>query len=268
MCSIEKNPISDSSQNEQKRHGVLMALTSILEGARLGEFFEAELGRYLITSKRLTLHALRFQAVAFRPWALILHVADDDLSAYRIIDCVRHWGLSCGIVIIDSSGVTLEGGLMRSWAQAFLMAPVSNGDLSAAINRALQYSDSLIKDAEKSCSLRKDIASLTRRERDVVYQLVRGNRNSAIAKDLNIRSDTVKKYRSKAMEKLNVKTFSELLMRFAVNDPNYGINSVLASWGRDPNEDFFMENEGVHLNGGEVDLVDSCLYSVTLLSPI
>ncbi len=101
---------------------------------------------------------------------------------------------------------------MRAGARDFLIAPLAPGALTRAIHTA---SESLPARYEALGARRDDVAhrlgGLPRREREVLMGLVAGGTNKSIARDLSISHRTVETHRSHLMDRLQVRTLTELL---------------------------------------------------------
>jgi FixJ family two-component response regulator len=63
---------------------------------------------------------------------------------------------------------------------------------------------------------------LTKREREVLDQIVAGKRNKVIAADLGISQSTVEAHRAKVMEKLEVRSLSDLMRAMLLLEPSGG----------------------------------------------
>src|SRR5690606_3773436 len=72
------------------------------------------------------------------------------------------------------------------------------------------------KDAEESkASAQRKLATLSRRERDVLHGVLLGKLNKQIAADLAIAEKTVKAHRSRVMEKTDATTVAGLVLMCA-----------------------------------------------------
>ena len=99
---------------------------------------------------------------------------------------------------------------VRRGAEDFITKSAPSSHLINAIERAIQ------RDAEESDSrkqqdeLRQRFADLTPREREVLSHVLRGRLNKQIAADLGINERSVKRHRTALMNKLGVRSVSEL----------------------------------------------------------
>lgn len=101
---------------------------------------------------------------------------------------------------------------MRAGAIDYVLSPWSRGAMARAVHSACE---ALPSRDDGSRSDRHDAAHrlsrLPRREREVLLGLVSGGTNKTIARSLGISPRTVEVHRAHLMERLNVRTFRELL---------------------------------------------------------
>jgi FixJ family two-component response regulator len=98
---------------------------------------------------------------------------------------------------------------MKSGAEDFLTKPVSKATLLEAIGRALKRHGEAREQDARLAQLRRLVASLSPRERDVFMLVVRGKLNKLIAHELGMAERTVKAHRHNIMQKLNVGSVAE-----------------------------------------------------------
>jgi FixJ family two-component response regulator len=95
----------------------------------------------------------------------------------------------------------------------------------AAIERALARGELVRAQRTELNSFRAQIASLTPRERQVFYLMLRGMINKKIAGELGTTERTVKAHRHAVMEKMQVESLAELVsnaVRLGVIVPDAG----------------------------------------------
>src|SRR5882757_11227091 len=101
---------------------------------------------------------------------------------------------------------------VKAGAEDFLVKPVTSDVLLAAIERAIARHDVSRKLQSERNLLRAHIATLTPRERQVFDLVVRGKINKQIAFALGPTERTIKAYRHRIMEKMNVQSLAELVL--------------------------------------------------------
>ena len=100
---------------------------------------------------------------------------------------------------------------LKAGADDFLTKPVKSGELVGAIERALtRYEETRgLMRALDGHHVR--LATLTPRERQVFELVVRGKANKQIAHQLGTAARTIKAYRQRVMEKMQVQSVAELV---------------------------------------------------------
>ncbi len=100
---------------------------------------------------------------------------------------------------------------MRHGAIDFLLKPVDEGPLLEAVIRAIARSRSWREAAARRAEAVDLLASLTRREREVLGQVVLGKANKHIAEELGTSEKTVKVHRGRVMHKLAAHSVVDLI---------------------------------------------------------
>lgn len=100
---------------------------------------------------------------------------------------------------------------VQAGAFDFVEKPFNDQDLLDRIQRAIAFDASQRGKHEQRSQLKALFASLTPREREVLDLVVAGMSNKAIAKELGLSAKTVEVHRAKVMEKLHVRSLSDLV---------------------------------------------------------
>jgi len=100
---------------------------------------------------------------------------------------------------------------IKAGAEDFLTKPASSEQLIEAIERAMARYGSSSHQRNELNSLRRLVATLTPRERQVFNLIVRGKINKQIAYELGTTERTVKAHRHQVMEKMQVHSLAELV---------------------------------------------------------
>ena len=124
---------------------------------------------------------------------------------------VSDTGRFATVVLTGEGDVSLAVQAMKLGALDFLEKPCNHMRLFEAIDMAFaQQAQSQRVVTRRSEAIAK-INSLSLRERDVLIGLMNGRSNKLIAHDLGISPRTIEIYRSKLMEKFDVRSLSEAL---------------------------------------------------------
>jgi FixJ family two-component response regulator len=129
---------------------------------------------------------------------------------------LRESGCALPVVLTSDDGdVRVAVEAMKAGAVDFLVEPIDEAALLAAVERGLA------RDAEARAArageeaLAARVAVLSPREREVCDRVARGMLNKQIAAELGISASAVRIYRAKGMEKLGVGSAAELASLFA-----------------------------------------------------
>lgn len=116
------------------------------------------------------------------------------------------------IVFLTGCGdVPMCASAMRAGAVDFLVKPVEDHTLLAAVSRALVRSDQLRHAAAERAGARVRLQALTPREFEVMRFVIAGRLNKQIAAELGTAEKTVKIHRGRMMEKMRVTSVAELV---------------------------------------------------------
>jgi FixJ family two-component response regulator len=100
---------------------------------------------------------------------------------------------------------------MRAGALDFLTKPVNTDDLFRAIARAEEQNVRAREARAELQAIQAKIATLTRRESQVLVHVVAGRLNKQIAHELGTVEKTIKVHRGRMMQKLGVHTVADLV---------------------------------------------------------
>lgn len=121
-------------------------------------------------------------------------------------------GTALPIVFLTGQGdIPMTVTALKAGAVDFLTKPVEAARLVAAVGAALERDRDAREAAGRGAELRRRLASLTPRERDVLAGLAAGKLNKQIAADLGIVEQTVKFHRARIMERMQARTLAELM---------------------------------------------------------
>lgn len=100
---------------------------------------------------------------------------------------------------------------MKSGALDFLMKPVQDEVLFAAVDKALALNSEQRGALASRAQTESRLATLTPREREVLQHVMAGRLNKQIAADLGTAEKTIKVHRARGMEKMQVRSVAELV---------------------------------------------------------
>ena len=116
------------------------------------------------------------------------------------------------IIFMTGAGDTESGvTAMKHGAVDFLLKPVENEVLFAAIAVAIEKDRDARELFSRQVSAREMIETLTGREKEIMNYVVTGTRNKEIAYQLQISEKTVKAHRGKVMHKSGAKSIVDLV---------------------------------------------------------
>jgi FixJ family two-component response regulator len=100
---------------------------------------------------------------------------------------------------------------MRRGAVDFLQKPVAEEQLLAALQRALDQDALQRQERAETLELRVRLATLTKREREVLHEMLSGALNKQAAQNLRIAERTVKLHRANVLLKMGAGSIAELV---------------------------------------------------------
>ncbi len=149
------------------------------------------------------------------PSCLVLDVRMDGLTGPQLQRRLTQMGHRIPIVFITGHGdVPMSVQAMKDGAVDFLQKPFDDGDLLAAIERAIQRDRFDRVEHDEIRRLQNRYALLTPREREVLGLIVTGRPNRQVAHELGVVEKTIKVHRARVMTKMRAGSLVELA-RFA-----------------------------------------------------
>jgi RNA polymerase sigma factor (sigma-70 family) len=159
-----------------------------------------------------------------KPGCILLDVQIPGLSGPELQGRLIELGSILPIIFVTGHADTpTTVRAIKAGAEDFLTKPVSSEQLIKAIERAMAHYESARHQRNELDSLRRLVATLTPRERQVFNLIVRGKLNKQIAHELGTTERTVKAHRHQVMEKMQVHSLAELVSnaeRLGMLEPN------------------------------------------------
>jgi|AntRauTorckE6833_2_1112554.scaffolds.fasta_scaffold12410_4 two-component system response regulator FixJ len=165
----------------------------------------------LLDSPQALLQALAANS-SQQPGCLLLDVRMPGMSGLDLLEKLRKSSEILPVILLTGHGdVAMAVKALKAGAFDFFAKPFNDQELLDSINRALELHKSLLAQKEKDKHWNSRLASLTRREKEVMFLLVDGLSSKQIADCLAISSKTVDVHRHQVMQKLAVRSLAELI---------------------------------------------------------
>lgn len=149
---------------------------------------------------------------ATAPGCAILDVTMPGLDGLNLQQALSSEASLHPVIFLTGTGdIPTSVRAMRAGALDFLTKPVDVNALFAAISRAeAQNAEARAKRAELA-TIEMKLATLTKRESEVLVHVVAGRLNKQIAHELGTVEKTIKVHRGRMMQKLGVHTIADLV---------------------------------------------------------
>jgi FixJ family two-component response regulator len=146
------------------------------------------------------------------PACVILDVSMPDLDGFGLQrELSDSKSLQPVIFLTGRGDIPASVRAMRAGAIDFLTKPVSDDDLFRAIERAQEQNAKALTVRAEQASIQALMATLTKRETEVLIHVVAGKLNKQIAHDLGTVEKTIKVHRGRMMQKLGVQRVADLV---------------------------------------------------------
>lgn len=143
---------------------------------------------------------------------LVLDLAMPEISGLDLQGILAGKGSLLPIIFLTAHGdIPKSVQAMKRGASDFLMKPVNDEDLLAAVRVAIEKDRARRLEQAELFEIHTRLATLTPREREVLEYVVAGKLNKQIAGELGTVEQTVKIHRAHVMQKMKVQSVAELV---------------------------------------------------------
>ncbi len=146
------------------------------------------------------------------PSCLVLDVRMPGLSGFELQRELDRAQRSIPIVYITAHGdIPMAVQAMKAGAIDFLAKPFRDEDLLDAIRKALDRDTAFRSRQAELGEIRRRIAQLTVRQRQIMTHVVAGKLNKQTAAELGVSENTVKVHRHRVMERMGAASLADLI---------------------------------------------------------
>jgi FixJ family two-component response regulator len=143
---------------------------------------------------------------------LVIDFAMPNLNGLELQQELAARGNELPVIFLTGRGdIPMSVQAMKQGAVDFLTKPVHDHDLIEAIHAAIEKDRMNRRAHDELNEIRKKLATLTPREREVLNHVVSGKLNKQIAADLGTVEKTIKVHRGHLMTKLKVRSLADLV---------------------------------------------------------
>ncbi|MBU3587458.1 response regulator transcription factor [Polynucleobacter sp. 31A-FELB] len=158
-------------------------------------------------------------SVPVAPAVILLDMQMPDMTGLDLQEKLVQLGRKTPIVFV--SGQSHPHQIVKSLKRGaldFLFKPFNLEDLLKAVADALEFDRRQLKRVSKEVESKKDYATLTPREKEVCFWLVKGLLNKDIAVKLGTTDATIKVHKARVMDKMHVESVQTLVAKYLESD--------------------------------------------------
>ncbi|CAJ0880355.1 Transcriptional regulatory protein FixJ [freshwater sediment metagenome] len=143
---------------------------------------------------------------------VVTDVRMPEMNGIELIAKMKDERISIPVVVLTAhADVPLAVEAMKLGAADLLEKPFEDEALIAAVNAALERRDAEENRSRESHEIKNRLASLTKRENEILAGLMKGLSNKVIAHDLGISIRTAEVHRANIMAKMRAGNLAELV---------------------------------------------------------
>lgn len=181
--------------------------------------------RWLIESVQLSVREFSTANEFLHSWrgngtgCIILDVRMPGMSGLDLQDILAQRGVHLPVIIVTGhADVSMAVRAFKSGAFDFIEKPFNDQHLIDRIQQAIEKCRSKQIEVLRTQEALQRLATLSRREKQVLDLVIAGNSNKQIARELEISIKTVESHRSNLMSKMQVNSVSELVRLALIAD--------------------------------------------------
>jgi FixJ family two-component response regulator len=154
-----------------------------------------------------------------RSGCLVLDVRMAEMSGLVLQEKLNTLGATIPVIIITGhADVPMAVHALKAGAVDFVQKPYRNQLLLDSINNALAMDAIARRSLDESRNHDRQLATLTKREQEVLDKLLAGSISKQIARELEISTRTVESHRQNLLRKLGVGSVKELMLHPIVRE--------------------------------------------------
>lgn len=143
---------------------------------------------------------------------IILDVRIPNMSGLKLQAEIKRRNINLPVIFITGHGdVPMAVEAMKNGALEFFQKPFRDQEFIDCVHRALDINQHSINDFNRAHSIQRRIATLTKREQQIMQYMIDGHITKVIADKLAISPRTVETHRARVMKKMQAKTLAQLI---------------------------------------------------------
>jgi RNA polymerase sigma factor (sigma-70 family) len=143
---------------------------------------------------------------------LVLDVRMPGMSGLELFERLQARGVTLPVIFVTGHGdVPMAVSAVKKGAVDFIEKPFNEEEMLRLVRQCLETDRAQRASRREREAVRRRVATLTEREREVMNLVIAGRLNKQIADELGIATKTVEVHRARVMEKLEAESVAELV---------------------------------------------------------